>query len=63
MPARLRPHRCVISATVSASNDMKRLLQWIRAGAINSGHPDMVFAFVAVVVATFLVFVLRGIFG
>jgi hypothetical protein len=42
---------------------MKRLLQWIQAGAVNSGHPDMVFAFVAVVVATLLVFVLRGIFG
>jgi hypothetical protein len=42
---------------------MKRLSEWILATATKSGHPDMVFGLISVVVAAFVVLVLRGLLG
>jgi hypothetical protein len=42
---------------------MKRLSEWIRATATKSGHPDMIFGLISVVVAAFVVLVLRGLLG
>jgi hypothetical protein len=42
---------------------MKRLSEWIRAAAANSGHPDMAFGLVSPVVAAFVVLILLGLLG
>jgi hypothetical protein len=54
---------CTLPRLGAARDDMKRPSEWIRTAAANSGHSDMVFAIVTVVVATLFVFVLRRLFG